>query len=332
MPALPPPGADDVLYLVDIAGWIHRAFHALPPLTAPNGEPTGATSGVAGALVRLLIDRLPAYLAVAMDPPGPGFRRELFPAYKAARPPPHPDLGPQIARVRQLVEAHRIPVLEVPGFEADDAIAAATRRALAVGLRVVIVAQDKDLAQLVGDRVVLWDGRDRVTGPEEVRGRWGVGPELLGDLLALAGDAVDGVPGVPGIGAKTAADLLQRRGSLEEVLRKADWEPSRTMRAKLRRYAEEARLSRKLVELRADAPIPFDLAALCVGWGDPAPIRDLYEQLGLRRLASEVTRLDKVLRTLDQGPSAPALPMVATPDRSADRGAKDPGRDPGSGD
>src|SRR5690606_27348953 len=122
----------------------------------------------------------------------------------------------------------RIPVMEAAGFEADDVIAAVTGRALAAGLRVVIVSHDKDLAQLAGERVVIWDGRDRVTGPEEVRARWGVGPELLGDLLALAGDASDGIPGVPGIGAKTAAELLQKRGSLEEVLRKADWESSRT--------------------------------------------------------------------------------------------------------
>jgi DNA polymerase-1 len=293
MAALPPPGADDVLYLVDISGWIHRAFHALPPLTGPSGEPTGAVSGVAGMLVRLLDGRRPAYLAVATDPPGPSFRQALFPGYKAARPPLPPDLEPQIARVRQLVEAHRIPILEAPELEADDVIAAAARRALDVGLRVVIVAQDKDLSQLVGDRVIVWDGRDRVLGPEEVRARWGVGPEQLGDLLALAGDATDGVPGIPGVGAKTAAALLAKRGSLAEVLRKADWEPSPALRAKLRRHAEDALLSRRLVELRTDAPVRFDLVALRVGWGDPAPIRTLYEELGMPRLASEVTRLDK---------------------------------------
>jgi DNA polymerase-1 len=120
-----------------------------------------------------------------------------------------------------------------------------------------------------------------------------VGPELLGDLLALAGDASDGIPGIPGVGAKTAAELLVKRGSLEEVLRKADWEASRTLRAKLRRHAEEVRLGRRLVELRADAPIALDLAALRVGWGDPSPIRALYEELGLTRLAADVDRLEK---------------------------------------
>lgn len=293
MAALPPPGADDALYLIDISGWIHRAFHALPPLTSPRGEPTGAVSGVAGMLVRLLVDRRPGYLAVAVDPPGPSFRQALYPAYKAARPPAPADLVAQLARVRQLVEAHRIPALEAPGFEADDVIAAATARALELGLRVVIVTHDKDLGQLVSERVVIWDGRDRVTGPEEVRARWGVGPELLGDLLALAGDASDGIPGIPGVGAKTAAELLVKRGSLEEVLRKADWEASRTLRAKLRRHAEEVRLGRRLVELRADAPIALDLAALRVGWGDPSPIRALYEELGLTRLAADVDRLEK---------------------------------------
>ena len=293
MPALPPPGADDALYLVDIAGWIHRTFHAMPPMATPTGEPVNAVGGVAGMLVRLLVDRQPGYLGVAADSSIPGFRHALFPAYKAARPPRHPDLVPQYERVRQIVMAHRIPILEAPGFEADDAIAAATRRGLAAGLRVVIVAHDKDLCQLVSDRVVVWDGRDRVTGPEEVRARWGVGPERLGDLLALAGDASDGVPGIPGVGAKTAADLLSRRGSLEEVLLKADWEASRTLRAKLHRHAEDARMSRRLVELRADAPIRFDPAELRVGWGEPGEIQSLYTELGFTRLAGEVVRLDK---------------------------------------
>lgn len=311
MAALPPPGADDALYLVDIAGWIHRSFHALPPIAAPTGEPVNAVSGVAGMLVRLLVDRRPGYLGVAVDSPGPGFRHAIFPAYKAARPPRDPELTPQIDRVRQIVAAHRIPILEAPGFEADDVIAAAARRALAAGLRVVIVAHDKDLCQLVGDRVVVWDGRDRVIGPEEVRARWGVGPELLGDLLALAGDASDGIPGIPGVGAKTAADLLSRRGSLAEVLLKADWEASRTLRAKLHRHAEEARMSRRLVALRADAPIRFDPSELRVGWGDPAAIREVYEVLGFTRLAGEVVRLDKA-------PADPAVVAAAEAEAEAE--------------
>ncbi|EYF00798.1 5'-3' exonuclease [Chondromyces apiculatus] len=291
---LPPPGADDAVYLVDIAGWIHRAFHAMPPITSPRGEPIGAVSGVAGMLVRLLVDRRPGYLAAAIDPLTPSFRQELFPAYKACRPPRHPDIDPQFALVHRLLEAHRIPVLMAPGFEADDLLATATARARLAGLRVVIVTHDKDLCQLATDNIVIWDGRERVMGPEEVRARWGVGPELLGDLLALAGDASDGIPGIPGVGAKTAAELLQKRGSLDAILHKADWESSRTLRAKLRRHADEARLSRSLVALRTDAPITFDLTAWRVGWGDPEPIRSFYEEIGLTRLAGEVTPLHKL--------------------------------------
>ncbi|AKT38776.1 5'-3' exonuclease [Chondromyces crocatus] len=294
MAELPLPGADDAVYLLDIAGWVHRAFHAMPPLQSPRGEPIGAVSGVAGMLVRLLVERRPGYLAAALDPLAPSFRQALFPAYKASRPPRHPDLDPQFPLVRQLLDAHCIPVFMAEGFEADDLLAAATTRLRAAGLRVVIVTHDKDLCQLVGDGVVIWDGRDRVTGPEEVRARWGVGPELLGDLLALSGDASDGVPGIPGVGAKTAAELLQKRGSLETVLHKADWESSRTLRAKLRRHAEEARLSRRLVALRDDAPLELSFDALRVGWGDPGPIRDFYEALGLTRLAAEVEPLDKL--------------------------------------
>jgi DNA polymerase-1 len=143
-----------------------------------------------------------------------------------------------------------------------------------------------------------------------------VGPERLGDLLALAGDASDGVPGIPGVGAKTAAALLVKRGSLSEVLRKADWEPSPALRAKLRRHAEDALLSRRLVELRADAPVCFDLAALRVGWGDPGPIRALYEELGMPRLAAEVMPLDKPpvpLALLARAAAAEAVEAAAAP-------------------
>lgn len=294
MADLPLRGADDALYVIDISGWIHRCLHALPPAVSPTGEPCNATGGVIGMLVRLLKDRDPGFLAVAFDRPGRTFRHDLFPGYKAARPARPPELDIQSRRVREIFEAHRIPILESEGFEADDCIAAATARALDAGLRVVIVALDKDLLQLVGDRVVCWDGRSRdATGPAEVTARFGVGPALLGDLLALAGDSSDGIPGVPGVGVKTAATLLQKRGSLADVLRKADWVPQPALRAKLRVHADDARLSRQLVELRADAPIAFDPAELRVGGYDVAKLRAIYGELGFTRLAAEVQSIPK---------------------------------------
>lgn len=294
MAALPPRGADDALYVIDISGWIHRCMHALPPMSSPTGEPCNATSGVVGMLVRLLKDRDPGFLGVAFDRPGRTFRHEIFPGYKASRPAHPPELDVQARRVRTIVEAHRIPALEAEGFEADDCIAAVTARALDAGMQVVIVALDKDLLQLVGDRVVCWDGRSKdATGPAEVTARFGVGPELLVDLLALAGDSTDGIPGVPGVGVKTAAALLQKRGSLAEVLRKADWAPQPALRTKLRMHADDARLSRRLVELRADAPIPFEPAELRVGGYDVARLRAIYGELGFTRLAAEVQAIPK---------------------------------------
>ena len=288
---LPPKGATDVLFLLDLSGYVFRAYHALPPLTSPTGEPTNATYGMVGMLTKLVDERRPAYLGVAMDSPTRGgFRSELDPRYKAHRPPAPEDLKVQMKRCRELVEAYRIPIFSGEKLEADDLIAVAVARAKDKGLRVVIASSDKDLMQLVdGDRVVLWDAmRDRVFGPEEVRAKLGVPPEQVRDLLALVGDTSDNVPGVPGIGPKTAADLLAQFGSLEAIYARLDEVKKPRIRELLRDNEGEARLSQKLVSLDVGAPVELDLDSLRYGGADPATLRALFTELGFTRLLKAV--------------------------------------------
>src|SRR6185369_13358945 len=217
--ALPPPGAPDVLYLVDLSGYVFRAYHAVAPLSSPSGEPTHATYGTVNMLSKLVDDRKPAYLGIAMDSPGRTFRDDLDAIYKAHRPPPPEDLVVQMKRCKEIVEAYRIPIFAADNLEADDLLAVAVQRAKARGLRVVIASSDKDLMQLVDDeQVMLWDAmRDKVYGVPEVTAKFGVPPGQVRDLLALVGDASDNVPGVPGVGMKTAAELLAQFGTLDGV-------------------------------------------------------------------------------------------------------------------
>src|SRR5262245_9662245 len=216
--ALPAPGAPDVLYLVDLSSYVFRAYHAISPLSNTKGEPTHATYGTVSMLQKLVGERRPSYLAVAMDSKKRTFRHELFSAYKATRTERPPDLTIQMERSREIVEAYRIPIFQIDGVEADDLIATAVRLARAAGLFVVIVGADKDLMQLLGERVVMWDTmRDKTYGPPEVVEKFGVGPPKLRDLLALVGDTSDNIPGVPSVGPKTAADLLHSYDSLDGI-------------------------------------------------------------------------------------------------------------------
>jgi DNA polymerase-1 len=287
---LPPPGAPDVLYLVDLSGYVFRAYHALPPLTSPTGEPTHAVYGTVGMLTKLVEERKPALLGVAMDSPGKTFRDELDERYKAHRPPPPPDLSQQMERCRQVVQAYNIPIFIGEGYEADDFIAVAVGKAKERGLRVVIASSDKDLMQLVDDgRVMLWDAmRDKVFGPAEVQAKFGVPPEQVRDLLALVGDAVDNVPGVPTVGAKTAADLLAQFGSLDAIYQRLDEVKKPRTREALREHEGEARLSQKLVTLHTDLPIAMDLDALRYAGADGDKLRALFTELGFHRFLKAV--------------------------------------------
>ncbi|WP_437779634.1 DNA polymerase I [Sorangium sp. So ce1097] len=288
--ALPPAGAPDVLYLIDLSGYVFRAYHAISPLSSPSGEPTHATFGTVAMLTKLVDERKPAYLGVAMDSAGKTFRDELDPRYKAHRPPPPPDLGVQMNRCREIVEAYRIPIFIHEGLEADDLIAVAVARAKERGLRVVIASSDKDLMQLVDDdRVMLWDAmRDKVYGPPEVVAKFGVPPEQVRDLLALVGDSSDNVPGVPGVGLKTAADLLAQFGSLASLYSRLDEVKKPRIRESLKQHEADALLSQKLVTLDGAAPVSLDLETLRYGGADTGRLRELFTELGFSRFLKSV--------------------------------------------
>jgi DNA polymerase-1 len=296
---LPAPGSDDVLYIVDLSGYVFRAYHAIAPLTNSKGEATHAVMGTANMLQRIVAARKPARIAVAMDSRTGSFRKTIDERYKANRPPAPIDLKEQMVRCEQLVRAWGMPVFQADGFEADDLVAGLTRDAIAAGMRVVVASADKDLMQLVrddDDRVLLWDTmRDKVYGAEEVTEKFGVKPSALGDLLALTGDSSDNVPGVPSVGPKTAADLLTAYGTLDGVYANLAAIKRAKLKEALQNHEADARLSRTLVtltppEMPAFTPESVAFKALPTrAEGDDDPridaLRTLFEELEFTRLA-----------------------------------------------
>ncbi len=280
------------LYLVDGSGQFHRAYHAIRGLATSRGLPTNATYGFTTMLRKLLDDESPEYVGILFDAPGPTFRHEQYAEYKANRPKMDDELAVQIPWVRRVCEAFRLPVSEVPGFEADDTIATLTRLAVEKGLEVVVVSADKDLLQLVSDDVeVLNPGREG-TGAirfdrSAVEAKWGVPPERIADVLALVGDSVDNVPGVPGIGDKGARDLVRTYGPVEAVLEHAGEVKRKAYREGLQNHADLALLSKQLVTLRSDAPVELDLEALKRHEVDRSKAHTLFKELEFQLLARE---------------------------------------------
>ena len=259
------------LYLVDGSGYIFRAYHALPPLTRKSdGLPIGAISGFCNMLWKLLVDmkaqpEAPTHLAVIFDHSEKTFRNKLYDQYKANRPPPPEDLVPQFPLMRRAARAFGIPSLELPGYEADDLIAAYACKVRDAGGEVTIISSDKDLMQLVGDRVSMLDTMKNVKiGREQVIEKFGVPPEKVVDVQALCGDSVDNVPGAPGIGVKTAALLINEYGDLDTLLARAGEIKQPKRRDTLIEFADQIRLSRELVRLDCETPLPEPIDALAV--------------------------------------------------------------------
>ncbi|MGK9052181.1 DNA polymerase I [Neorhizobium petrolearium] len=261
----------DHLFLVDGSGFIFRAFHALPPLTRKSdGLPVGAVSGFCNMLWKLLTDArdtsvgvTPTHFAVIFDYSAKTFRKEIYDAYKANRSAPPEELIPQFGLIREATRAFNLPCIETEGFEADDIIATYARQAEVVGADVTIVSSDKDLMQLVTPNVHMYDSmKDKQIGIPDVIEKWGVPPEKMIDLQAMVGDSVDNVPGIPGIGPKTAAQLLEEFGDLDQLLARAEEIKQVKRRENIVANADLARLSRRLVSLRTDVPLDLDLGAL----------------------------------------------------------------------
>jgi DNA polymerase-1 len=285
--ALPAPGSPEHLYLVDLSGYVFRAYHAIAPLSSTKGEPTHAVLGTANMIQKVVNERKPHSFAVAMDSKGPTFRHALDERYKAHRPAPPPDLSQQMKRCEEIVRAYNIPIYQVPGMEADDLIASVSRRAMEAKQKIIIVSSDKDLMQLVhddDDRVLLWDSmRDKVYGAGEVKEKWGVLPSRLRDLLALVGDSSDNIPGVPGVGPKTAADLLATYGSLDGIFANLDKITKAKLKEVLRTHEADARISYELVGLKRDIPVEWDDERLVYGKPDVPELRRLFTELEFTR-------------------------------------------------
>jgi DNA polymerase-1 len=292
----PCPSARRVV-LVDGTNCLYRAFFGIPGLRAPDGSPTNAAYGFVNMLRKILREEDPDTLVVVFDARGETFRHRIFGEYKANRDAQPEDLSTQLPIVRELIDAYRLPVVEVADFEADDVIATLVARAPA-DARISIVSTDKDLMQLVDDRVSLLDGiKDRRYGPAEVEARFGVPPDRILDVRALVGDPSDNIPGVKGIGEKGAAQLIGEWGDLETLIQHREEIASKRARSALSSQLEQARLSKHLATLCAEVPLPVSFAELRRGEPDRDALRALFERLGFTRLLEDLQQ---------EGEAAPA--------------------------
>lgn len=285
------------IFLIDGQSYIYRAFYAVRELKTSTGFPTNAIFGFVNMLQRIRSEYRPSHLAVVFDAPGKNFRHGLFQDYKAHRLAMPESLRPQIPRIKEIVRAYRIPVLEREGYEADDIIATLATRWEKRGAEVVIVSGDKDLMQLVSERVTMLDTmKGERIGVEEVRAKFGVEPARVVEVQALMGDATDGIPGIPSIGEKTAIKLISEWHDLENLLRHAAQIPGK-LGEKIRAHADLARLSKKLATLQRDVPISVDLADLAVREPDRERLVTLFTELEFRRFLTELEA--------EQGPAGP---------------------------
>ncbi len=317
------------LYLVDGSSYIFRAYHRLPPLTNPEGTPVGAVYGYTTMLWKLAADLDaadgPTHLAVILDAGSESFRNEIYDQYKANRPEPPEDLVPQFPLIRDATRAFSLPCIEVPGLEADDLIATYARRAQEQGWDVTIVSSDKDLMQLIGEvdgaKIDMLDTmKNQRIWLEEVEEKFGVGPELVGDVLALMGDSVDNVPGIYGIGPKTASKLIAEHGSLTAALDAAPEMKASKLKERLIEGRKDAELSKVLVTLKEDCDLPQPLDEMKLGPVPPEPLAAFLEQHGFTSL----------LRRLDSGAGSPSRTTDLNPPKPTTAGAIGKGGDEGN--
>lgn len=314
---------NETLYIVDGSAYIYRAFFAIRNLSNSKGMPTNAIYGFIQMLRKLLEQEDPDYLAMTFDPFGsevPGFRWEMYPEYKANRDAMPIDLRAQLPWFEQFVQAMNIPVLQVPGLEADDLIATLTKKALLKGLDVCIVSADKDLMQLLGDeRVRMIDTmRDKVFTEKDVIERFGVPPDKVRYVMALSGDSSDNVPGVPGIGEKTGGTLIAEFGDLEHLLANIDKVSGKKRKENLENFADQARLSLDLVTLKDDCDIELDLENLKLSTPNIDALTDLMLELEFRTPLRDIQTWMK-RKGFVEGRQAPVMPE---PERMAPKSVK----------
>ncbi len=309
------------LYLIDGSAYIFRAYHRLPPLTNIHDQPVGAVYGYTTMLWKLAEDLHqadgPTHMAVVLDKSGTSFRNDIYDLYKANRPEAPEDLKPQFPMIRDATRAFSLPLIEEENVEADDMIASYTVAALERGWKVTIVSSDKDLMQLIepeNSRVDMLDTMRNVRmGRKAVEEKFGVGPEKLGDVLGLMGDSADNIPGVPGIGPKTASKLILEYGDIESVLAAAPDMKKSKMQENLIAFAEQARLSRVLVALREDCPLPMELDEFLLKDIPPEPLREFLAHHGFQSLLKKLggaagePQIDQAASPATERPKAPPI-------------------------
>lgn len=282
----------EILYLIDVYSLVFQVFHAIPEMTGPSGQPTNAVFGFTRDILNILKQKQPTHLICALDASGPGERESMYAEYKANRSSMPDDLRPQIPVIADVVSAFGIPMVEFAGWEADDVIATLAHQAAARGMEVCIVSNDKDVRQLISSLIrVYYVRKDTYMTAEELLTDWGVRPEQVTDFQALVGDAVDNVPGVPLVGPKKASALLQQFGTLDAVLANADAAPGAKLRENLKKFADQARLSHRLVTLRRDLPLVINWEEARTGQLNPARLLELFTQCGFRKFGEEVREM-----------------------------------------
>jgi DNA polymerase-1 len=281
------------LTLIDGYGFVFRAYHSLPPLTAPDGTVVGAVYGFCNMLHKVLAQHDSDFIAVALDSGSKNFRHDLFPEYKANRLEPEEDLKKQFPIIREAVDAFNIPALELKGYEADDLLAAYARAAAAAGLQVRIISSDKDLVQLLNDSIEIYDPMKEVLiNRDLVNKKFEVEPEQMVDYLSMLGDSSDNIPGVRGIGKKTAAELLAQFGSLEEIYANLEKIPQKRRRELLEEGREAARMSKELISLDRQYDFPVDYKPLEIKDIEPAKFVSFCDKYGFKSLKSRVDLID----------------------------------------
>ena len=284
-----------VLYLIDGSSYIYRAFYAIAHLSNSKGMPTQAIYGFVQMVNKVLEEQEPQYLALIFDAKGPTFRHEIFPEYKANRPPMPEALQVQIPYIKEVSRGYGFPILEKEGLEADDLIGTLALEAEKKGFEVVIVSGDKDLMQLISKKVWMWDTlKDQVFDLKAVKERFGTTPDHIPDVLGLSGDSSDNIPGVPGIGEKTAVKLIQAHGSLDKLLENLPNVTPPKIREKITAFQEQARLSRRLATIDTGVPLDLSVEELKPGAADLEKLKALFTELEFKKFLDGLGQVAEV--------------------------------------
>lgn len=312
--------AENPFILVDGSSYLYRAYHAFPPLTNSKGEPTGAMYGVLNMLRSLIIQYKPSHVAVVFDAKGKTFRDELYEEYKSNRPPMPDDLREQIEPLHEMVQAMGLPLLSITGVEADDVIGTLALKAASDGRNVLISTGDKDMAQLVTPYITLINTMTNVIlGPDEVKEKYGVPPELIIDFLALMGDSSDNIPGVPGVGEKTALGLLQGLGSLEDIYQQLDkiatlsFRGAKTLGAKMVEHEKVAKLSYQLATIKTDVALDKTFDDLVVNEPNLDKLLEMFTRYEFKRWISDLQNGGWLAQRSSRKAPVPYSAEVATP-------------------